>query len=340
MTVHVLVPEGIDDPRRPSGGNVYDRRLVAGLTALGRPVHQHRVGDTDLGGVLAGLPDGAVTLVDGLVASTTDALVAESRRIRVAVLLHMPGSGPAEPAVLRAADAVVTTSAWARRWVVERLAVPAERVHVAVPGVDPGPVVAGSADGTNLLCVGPLTPTKGYDDLLDALAEVRDLDWRCRWVGALDLLPSYVDGLRVRAAGLGVPDRIELVGPVSPAALEELRAGSDLVVAPSRRESYGMALAEGLARGLPAIATDVGGHPEALGAAGDGSLPGRLVPAGDPSALAGALRDWLGDADLRARWRSAAAHRRRSLGGWAATATTVAAVLNRISPDAVLMGNG
>ena len=41
--VHVIVPEGIDDPARPSGGNVYDRRVCRGLAALGWAVHEHAV---------------------------------------------------------------------------------------------------------------------------------------------------------------------------------------------------------------------------------------------------------------------------------------------------------
>ena len=41
--VHVIVPEGIDDPARPSGGNAYDRRVCRGLAALGWAVHEHAV---------------------------------------------------------------------------------------------------------------------------------------------------------------------------------------------------------------------------------------------------------------------------------------------------------
>lgn len=341
MTLHLVLPDGVDDPRRPSGGNVYDRRLAAALEARGVGVREHPVGAAGLGSVLAGLPDAALVLVDGLVASTTEVLVEESRRLRVVVLLHMPESGPAEPAVLAAAAAVVTTSAWAQGWAIERLGIPGERVHVALPGVDAGPLVTGSTGGANLLCVGPLTPAKGYDDLLGALAELAelaDLDWHCRCVGALDLLPSYTDDFRARVRELGLAGRLELLGPLPPAALEEVRSASDLVVAPSRRESYGMALAEGLARGLPAIVTDVGGHGEALGTGSDGAVPGALLPAGDPAALAAALRGWLGDPGLRARWRDAAAQRRHSLGTWAATAAEVTRVLNLIAPDVVRTG--
>ena len=42
-TVHVVVPGGIDDPARPSGGNTYDRRICDGLTALGWDVTEHKV---------------------------------------------------------------------------------------------------------------------------------------------------------------------------------------------------------------------------------------------------------------------------------------------------------
>ena len=57
-----------------------------------------------------------------------------------------------------------------------------------------------------------------------------------------------------------------------------------------------MVVTEALARGLPVVATDVGGLPEALGPAADGRLPGLLVPPDDPAALAAALRRWLADA--------------------------------------------
>ena len=61
-----------------------------------------------------------------------------------------------------------------------------------------------------------------------------------------------------------------------------------------------MVVTEALARGLPVIAADVGGVPEALGHGADGVRPGLLVPPDDPAALGAALRAWLGDAELRA----------------------------------------
>jgi glycosyltransferase involved in cell wall biosynthesis len=97
----------------------------------------------------------------------------------------------------------------------------------------------------------------------------------------------------------------------------------------SHAETYGMVVIEALARGLPVIATEVGGVTEALGHGDDGTRPGLLVPPGDPAALGAALRDWLGDAALRGRLRRAARERRASLPGWPATASVLAGVLAR-----------
>jgi glycosyltransferase involved in cell wall biosynthesis len=88
-----------------------------------------------------------------------------------------------------------------------------------------------------------------------------------------------------------------------------------------------MVVTEALARGLPVVASAVGGVPEALGVAPDGRRPGLLVPPADPAALAAALRRWLDEPDVRREWRAAAAARRATLTGWDVTAGRVAAVL-------------
>jgi glycosyltransferase involved in cell wall biosynthesis len=305
-TVHVVVPEGIDDPARPSGGNVYDRHVCDGLAAIGWSVHEHAVPER--------IPDGAVVLVDGLVASP--ALVAHARRLRLVVLVHMPLGHREEGEILAAAAAVVTTSAWSRRRLLERHALPAGRVHVAEPGVDPAELAAGTASGAQLLCVAAVIPGKGHDVLVDALATMRDLSWYCLCVGSLTRDPAFAE--RVRRRGLA-----DFPGPRSGADLDRAYAAADLLVLPSRGEAYGMVVTEALARGLPVVASDVGGVPEALGGGG------LLVPPDDPAALAAALRAWLGDAGLRARLRAAARERRESLPRWTTTTSVIAGVLSR-----------
>jgi glycosyltransferase involved in cell wall biosynthesis len=304
--VHVVVPEGIDDPARPSGGNVYDRHVCDGLVALGWSVAEHSVAEP--------IPDDAVVLIDGLVAPALPASAS-----RLVVLVHMPLDDDRDRAVLETAAAVVTTSEWSRRRLLERHDLPADRVHVATPGVERAELATPSAGGAALLCVGAVTPVKGHDVLIDALATMTDLPWRCECVGSPEIDPAFVNGLR-RLDG-----RVTFPGPRTGADLDDAYAAADLLVLPSRTEAYGMVVTEALARGLPVVATDVGGVTEALGGAG------LLVAPDDPAALAGALRAWLTDAALRQRLREAARQRRESLAGWSATASTIAAVLAEVA---------
>jgi glycosyltransferase involved in cell wall biosynthesis len=189
--------------------------------------------------------------------------------------------------------------------------------------VDPAPVVPGSDAGSELLCVAAVTPSKGHDVLVEALATITDLPWSCVCVGSLDRDPHFADQLRQRT-------RIPFVGPRSGTQLDATYAAADLLVLPSRAETYGMVVTEALARGIPVLATAVGGVREALGRAPDGTLPGMLVEPGDPAALAGALRRWLSDADLRRRLRRSARDRRTTLTSWAVTAEAVSDVLKEV----------
>jgi hypothetical protein len=316
--VHVIVPEGIDDPTRPSGGNTYDRRLCDGLAALGLPVRMHVA--LDLPRVLARIPDGATVLLDGLIASPAPAaLVPEAARLRQVVLVHMPHEDERERAVLEAAAAVIATSEWAARRLEALYGLP--NVHVAEPGVDPAALAPGSAGGGALLCVAAVTRGKGHDVLLGGLATLPDLAWRCACVGSLDRAPAFADHVQRRALAFGLRDRVRFAGPRTGAALDRAYAAADLLVLASRGETYGMVVTEALARGVPVLATDVGGVPEALGRGG------LLVPPGDPAALGAALRRWLEDPELRAALRRAARERRATLHGWATTAAAVAAAL-------------
>jgi glycosyltransferase involved in cell wall biosynthesis len=355
--VYLVVPAGIDDPAAPSGGNSYDRRLSRGLAGAGWRVSELPVagpwprpeaaGRAGLAATLAAVPDDAVLLLDGLVGCAVPELVAPAaERLRLAVLVHLPlgdetGLDPREAAeldalerrTLRAAAAVVATSAATARRLVEQHGLPADRVHVAVPGVEPAPPAAGSPAGSRLLCVAAVTPRKGQDVLVEALAGLADLSWDCRFVGALRTAPDYVDRLRRSADRAGVADRLRFTGPLAGADLAAEYAAADLLILPSHAETYGMVVTEALARAVPVLASRVGGVPEALGRGADGDVPGMLVPAGEPAALGAALRHWLTEPATRRRLRAAAAARRDGLPRWPATARTVAGVLERLDRE-------
>ena len=348
--VHVMVPEGVQDPLRPSGGNTYDRRLCQELAAAGWSVQPRVVSGAwpwaedvarrSLGEAIGDLPTGSPVLVDGLVASAfPEVLVPAARRLRLVVLMHMPlGRRSAsdrahqrESAVLCSAAAVVTTSEWCRGWLLATYGLDPARVHVAQPGVDAAERAVGSGHGGNLVCVGVVTPGKGHDVLLEALARVQDLTWRCLCVGTLTREPGFVTELRRGIGAAGLEDRLVLAGPRTGRDLAASYAAADALVLATRGETYGMVVTEALARALPVIAPDVGGVPEALGVTPDGRRPGLLVPPGDVAALACALRRWLADPDLRSGLREAAGQRRAGLTGWSETADRVSRVLAEVT---------
>jgi glycosyltransferase involved in cell wall biosynthesis len=348
VRVHVVVPEGFDDPGQPTGGNIYDRRVCAGLAEAGWEVLVATVGAAwpvpdsgaraDLARIVSAIPDGEIALIDGLIASPTAAqLLPHARRIRMTVLLHMPlataldtrhdaSAQHSEREVLHAATGVVVTSEWTRQQVLTRYEIPACRVHVARPGVDRVLAPAQPVPG-HLICIGTLGRHKGQDLLVEALAELDDLDWHCVLAGSLDRDPDFVDHLQTRITRLGYGHRVQLTGVLTGALLSHAYATADLLVAPSRSETYGMAVTEALAHGLPVIGTAVGGLPEALGFSTEGTRPGQLIPSGDPAALAAAIRRWLTDERHRRRMRTAARKRRSSLRVWEQTTQEIANAL-------------
>ena len=346
--LHFVVPDAIDDPARPSGGNRYDRELSRGLASTGWSVREHPVPGfwsqpdatsfATLDRVVQGIPDDALVLFDGLVASTApEVLLPQARRLRLAVLVHMPFGHRAddararEGAVLSAAAAVITTSEWSRGRLLALYSLAADRVHVATPGVDSADLAAGSAAGASLLCVATVTRDKGYDVLLDALAGLTDLAWDCTCVGSLERDTAFVELLRSRSLDGGLSERVSFPGVRIGADLDRTYISADLLVSASRAETYGIVVIEALARGVPVVATDVGGVVEALGHGADGVRPGLLVPPEEPAALGAALRAWLDDGELRTRLRRAAHERRDSLPSWSATTSAVARLLARVT---------
>jgi hypothetical protein len=122
-SVHFVMPGGVDDPAAPSGGNAYDRRVrldlpgfgwrVRGLPVDGSWPRPDDAARTELARLLRRLPDGAVVLLDGLVAcGVPEVVVPEAERLRMAVLVHLPlgdetGLAPAVAADLDAHERAV-----------------------------------------------------------------------------------------------------------------------------------------------------------------------------------------------------------------------------------------
>ena len=345
MTVFVL-PGDVADTTVPSGGNVFDLRMVQALSPEVRAIRgtwplPDEAARTELSTTLRNLPDGTVVLLDGLVACGVPEVVEpEAHRLRLVVLVHMlladeTGRAPEvaadldarEARTLHAASAVVTTSPWQARRLVHHHNLPADRVHAVVPGVDSAPLATGM--GGRLLCVASVTPHKGQDVLAEALGQLTDLPWTCECVGSVTRDPGFVADVRARIERLGLTDRMVLAGPK--ADMNASYAQADLLVLPSHGETYGMVITEALARGVPVAVTAAQAGPETLGQAPDGSVPGMLITPDDPADLASALRRFLTEPDFRQRLRAAALARRTTLTSWDTTARQLATILDQVA---------
>jgi glycosyltransferase involved in cell wall biosynthesis len=342
-TVALLLP-GRFDAR--TGGTIYDRRIVEGLRRLGRRVEVHELdgsfprptaGALDhAAGVLDALPDGAIAIVDSLALGAMPSLLERAApRLVVVALMHLPlAADPALGADSAAAfaEAEGRALATARRVVVTGAAtigllagytIDPDRLVLIEPGTDPAPLARGSVEGrVHLLSVATLNAGKGHEWLLRSLAAVPSNGWHLTCAGSLTR--DAVTAARVfdTVRALGLEERVRFAGDLDAQALHTCYDAADVFVLASLGETYGMAAAEALARGLPVVSTRTGAIPALVGAEA-----GLLVEAGDEAAMTGALARVIGDTAFRARLAAGARAVRERLPAWDEAAARMAAVL-------------
>ena len=211
---------------------------------------------------------------------------------------HRVGPRPLEAAktrltraALQSAQVLVAWSRWVERSLVDDYAVDPARVVVQPPGVpvdrfSPTRARAGDMNSTGsvrLLFVGADFARKGGPELLQAFAA----------------LPETCELDVVTPAAVGATARVRVHRDLSPddSRLRDLYASADVFVLPTRADTWGHAVVEAMASGLPVVTTTVGALPEIVT---DGA-EGLVVRPGDVDGLGAALRRLVDNADLRAR---------------------------------------
>jgi glycosyltransferase involved in cell wall biosynthesis len=347
MNAVTLVVPGPLETR--TGGSIYDRRMAEELRRRG-----WRVGVVELDGgfpfpatdevnrareILAALPRDAVVLVDGLVfGAIPDVAAALAGRLRFVALVHLPlaaaaGLDPAtatrlavgEQGALSCASLVIATGAVTPALMAEH-GLTHPRIEIVEPGTDRAPLARGSGGpSVHLLSVATVGPGKGHDLLLDALGAITGLPWRLTCAGSLTRYPETAGRVRTCIERRGLGDRIVLAGDLTGTELAALYDAADVFVLATLGETYGMAVAEALARGLPVVSTDTGAIASLVGDAA-----GRVVPPSDTGALTEALAALIGDRDQRARAAEGARRVRDRLPGWNDAAARMAAALESV----------
>jgi glycosyltransferase involved in cell wall biosynthesis len=320
----------------PTGGYVYDRRILRELRALGWNARALRLGEdfpfpsaetrVRAHAALAALPDNVPVVIDGLAFGAlpeTAAQLGASRRL--IALVHHPLALEtglpkdlaeklriSEVRALSFTRRVIVTSAATKRLIVSDYGVAIDRVSIAQPGSDQVERSTGGSEAyLNLLAVGAVSTRKGYDILLAALAPLIDLPWRLIIVGDLTRDVGAVARLAEDIARLDLSDRVTLAGAVSERRLATLYGRADLFALASRFEGFGMAYAEAIAHGLPIVGTSGGAIGETVPA--DACL---LAPPGDVAAFSTLLRRLMEDPVERRRRADAAWSAAGKLQSW------------------------
>jgi glycosyltransferase involved in cell wall biosynthesis len=316
----------------PSGGDLYDRLIVAGLQRLG---HEVEVRST-----LPKRVNAELVVQDELgferFSDFNRELERQGHPARRVALVHVTTaklepavkSAAAEAAYLASTHAAVFVSEQARAESSKLLGVPRGFLTAVIP---PGSdrlsahrrrtfaprTFHDTRPGVRLICVGHLLPHKGQLALLDSFARCRMLDARLVLVGDGTIDRRYT--AQVTARLRRVPNA-SWVGPLAGAALARALASSDVFVSAARYESWGMAAAEAHAAGLPIVSWSKGGLWEFL-------TPGLdSLKANEPSPV---VLDRLADAELLKRLKQGACKAPKRT--WAQAAREFASLLRRVA---------
>ncbi|MFG6666280.1 glycosyltransferase [Halomonas sp. HNIBRBA4712] len=343
-----------------TGGYVYDARMVASLRRQGFEVKVEELAGRfplacdeatgELARALGALEEGERVIIDGLVmGGLPDIVASHGARLDVTALLHHPlgdeqGLDDETQARLHRSELeglasvarIIVTSRFTERRLqalAESYQLPLSAPVLAVePGVEPAPISAPAEPGApvNLLCVATLTPRKGQDVLMRALAALDSQTWRCDLFGA-PRDPAFAAEVEALIEREGL-DLVTLHGECDAEALEAAYRGAHALVLPSWYEGYGMVVTEALAHGLPVITTTGGALADTLPeGAGIGVAPG------DVAALAKALEDFIGSRDVREALRQGALEAREALNDWQAAGEAFARAL--ATPRALSAGS-
>jgi glycosyltransferase involved in cell wall biosynthesis len=275
------------DYARLTGGYVYNAQL---LTALERqrggfgeitlatgfptvpPQERARLAER-----LRNLPSDTVILTDHIFLADLADVFAMTQIPVVAIFHHslveeQGGQGHADPtlrqrerqAVTRASRILVTSTETAR-YLHQHYGVAESSIRIAVPGNRPAirgtagkDRPRGASGERNLLSVGAVIARKRYDYCLDVAAYLPKNGWRWKIVGDPARDPALLHALKEKAEALGLADRVTFCGDLSDEALETLWQETDLYIAASRYEGYGMAIAEAFRHGVPVVTTASG----------------------------------------------------------------------------------
>jgi D-inositol-3-phosphate glycosyltransferase len=233
----------------------------------------------------------------------------------------------AEAEVIGCCDAICASNPVEAEQLVEFYGASLDRIELVPPGVDhaffsPGSRsgarhALGLSDDPTVLFVGRIQPLKGLEVAVRAVAASADERVRLVVVGGASGAdgPQEYDRVRKIVSDLGLTHRVRFVPPQPHHQLSTWYRSADVVVVPSRSESFGLVALEAAACGVPVVAAAVGG----LRSLVDHGRTGFLVDSRDPNEFATRIDQILNNDDLSAQMSETAAARAMTF-SWSVTA--------------------
>lgn len=277
-----------------------DERFARRVAGLRLPAHEVFLGFSyaALEALQAEQARGKLTLVDQIDPGRVEWDLVREEALRWPAYAEPMGEAPAgyyERARLEwsVADVTLVNSEWSRRALLQQGA-PADRIEVIPLAYEAGPVepvsAGASGGGLTVLWLGSVILRKGIAYLVEAARQLATEPVRFLIAGPLGIRDQAM-----RAA----PANVQWLGPVPRAEAHRLYRSADVFVLPTLSDGFAITQVEALAHGLPVVATPHCGDVVEEG------RTGFLVPAGDATALASALRRFVRDPGLARRLRPA-----------------------------------
>ena len=279
----------------------YRLRLKRAISRASKSIGGYDVLHSNIQSIVHGLSTPSVLTVHHVVAALQDDTSKRAMHGELNPVIRLKE----KKAVMRA-DGIVTVSARSKRDLISFYGVSEQKVVSILNGIPFEPYQFSDTDlnetrvrfapeNNGILLVtapGRLNdPRKGLKYLFEALRQLSPaLDFKCVILGGGDTeaYREYLDDESLR-------DRLEFPGFVDLDVKRKLMAAADIFVLPSTLEGCPISLLEAMAAGRPVVASRVGGIPEVITSARNGTL----VPAKDPAALAAAIQDLATDASRR-----------------------------------------
>lgn len=241
-----------------------------------------------------------------------------------------------ERALVHTVDRIVATST-NEFFELRRLGLRRGQTRIVPSGVDtdhfrPEGPVAPRTGRHRLLTIGGLSRDNGVDDIVRVLPALPEVELLVAGGPGATRVEQDPDAARIRRAALryGVMDRVVLLGPVSRQQLPALYRSADVVVQVPWVQSFGLATLEAMACARPVVAAAVGDHVDTVVA----GVTGELTAPGDTMALAGCLRELLGDPVRREAYGQSGADRAQARYRWDRVAEETERVYAELVADA------